>query len=220
MSRFLLGKKIEMTQIFEEDGKVIPVTVVRTGPCKVVRLKRKDGNDKYNAVQLGFELVHRSEKDDEVRYRMTKPEVGHFKKNGLEPMKALKEFRVTDKELAEYTQGDTLDASIFLAGDKIAVSGNSKGRGCQGVMKRYGFKGSRASHGASHESHRHPGSIGASAWPAKVFKGKKMPGRMGNSKVTLTNLTIVEVMAEENVILIKGAVPGARGSLLEIRTNY
>jgi len=201
----ILGKKVSMTQIFDEFGEAIPATVLEVGPCPIVQIKTED-REGYNAVQLGFGM-----KDEK---RVTKPKLGHFKKIGLAPQHYLREFEVEDFESLEV--GTTIDASLFDEGDMVDVTGTSKGRGFTGVVKRWGFKGGRASHG-DEQVLRHGGSIGQSASPAKVFKGVKMPGRYGNKRNTVQNLKVIKVDAEKNLLVVKGAVPGPRNGLLMIR---
>lgn len=199
--KFILGKKIGMTQIFDDSNNVTPVTIVNAGPCFVVQVKNKK-KDGYESVQIGFEEI----KDKKVK----KPQKGHFKKHGLEKnYRYLREF--SDNKLKS---GDKIDVSLFNNGEIINVSGISKGKGFQGVVKRHGFKGSPASHGTKHTL-RAPGSIG-SAFPQKVFKGKKMAGRMGSDRVTVQGLEIVNIDKDNNLLAIKGAVPGRKGTLLEI----
>jgi len=199
--KFILGKKIGMTQIFDDSNNVTPVTIVKAGPCFVIQVKNKK-KDGYEAVQIGFEEI----KDKKVK----KPQKGHFKKHGLEKnYRYLREF--SDNKLKS---GDKIDVSLFNNGEIINVSGISKGKGFQGVVKRHGFKGSPASHGTKHTL-RAPGSIG-SAWPQRVFKGKKMAGRMGSDRVTVQGLEIVNIDKDNNLLAIKGAVPGKKGTLLEI----
>lgn len=202
MAKFILGKKIQMSQIFR-DHKVIPVTKIQAGPCLVVQIKTEE-KDGYQAVQLGFENKKQS----------TKPLIGHLKKAGNKDQtynKYLKEFRVKKTNLKP---GDKIKVDIFQSGDKVKVIGTSKGKGFQGVVKRHGFHGSPASHGHKDQL-RMPGSSGATG-PARVFKGKKMPGRMGGKQVTVKILEVIDVISGENLLLIKGAVPGTRNSLLEI----
>ncbi len=202
----ILGKKLGMTQIFTDDGSVIPVTVIEAGPCVVVA-KRTQDKDGYTSVQLGFWA--------QKAQRMNKPMLGHFQKRGLPPYKLLREFRVSPQELEGLEEGQEVTVSIFHPGEKVKVTGKSKGKGFQGVMKRHGFGGSRDSHGARY--HRAPGSIGQCTFPARVFKGLKMPGQMGNRKVTVGGLEVVEVLPEKNLLLVKGSVPGPRQGLLIIR---
>jgi large subunit ribosomal protein L3 len=205
MIQGILGKKLGMTQVFVADGRRVPVTVVEAGPCTVVQ-KKTESTDGYNALQVGFSAKKTP--------RVNKPMIGHFKKADQGAFAHLRELAAENVD--DYNVGDqiTCDA-VFKAGDIIDVTGSSKGKGFQGVIKRWGFSGGRATHGS--KFHRAPGSIGCSAWPSRVFKGKKMPGQMGNARVTLQNLEIVEVRPAENLILIKGAVPGANQSLLLIR---
>lgn len=205
MNVALLGKKIGMTQVFDENDRLVPVTVIEAGPCPITQIKSEE-KDGYSAVQIGY----RPQKS----HRMTKAALGHFKKAGVEPHAELQEFRTA--EGADFNVGDVLTVEKFEAGQKIDIVGTSKGRGFQGVMKRHGFAGGPASHGSMF--HRRGGSYGFCQWPGHVIKGKKMPGHMGDTKCTVQNLQIVRVDAEKNLILIKGSVPGARGSLLTVRT--
>ena len=200
----LMGKKIGMTRIFIEEGRAVPVTILEIGPCKVVQVKtpKKDG---YNAVQIGFGA--KKEK------RVNKPESGHFKAAGVETMAHLKEFRV--KDTSEFEQGQTLNADVFNIGEKVDVRGTSKGRGFQGVMKRWGFGGLKMTHG-THKVQRSGGSIGCSATPSKTLKGKKMPGHMGSEQVMIKNLEVVDVRPDENIIMVKGAVPGSINSIVTV----
>ncbi len=205
MNVALLGKKIGMTQVFDEDNRLVPVTVIEAGPCPVTQVKSTE-KDGYNAVQIGF----RQQKE----HRLTQAALGHLKKAGVEPLSELQEFRTNGE--AELNLGDVLTVERFEAGQKIDVIGTSKGRGFQGVVKRYGFAGGPASHGSMF--HRRGGSYGMCQWPGHVIKGKKMPGHMGDVQRTVQNLTVVKVIAEKNLILVKGSVPGSRGSLLTVRT--
>ncbi|MDO5533798.1 MAG: 50S ribosomal protein L3 [Propionibacteriaceae bacterium] len=202
----ILGSKLGMTQLWDENNKVVPVTVIQAGPCVVtqVRTPEKDG---YNAVQLAFGAVKPK--------NINKPETGHFEAAGVTPRKHLVELRTADA--SEYTLGQEIGADVFEAGQVIDVTGVSKGKGTAGVMKRHGFHGLRASHGV-HRKHRSPGSIGQSATPGRVFPGMKMAGRMGVDKVTVQNLTIHSVDAERGLILVKGSVPGPKGALVVVRT--
>ncbi len=201
----ILGLKDKMTQIFDENGVVYPVTVVKTGPATVVQIKdtAKDG---YNAVQIGF--GERKEK------RIAKPQIGHFK--GMGNFRYLKEFRVTELP-TEIKVGDVIDLSSFNEGDKVRITSFSKGKGFQGVVKRHGFKGGSRTHGQKH-SEREPGSIGATG-PQRVFKGMRMAGRMGNDRVTQKNVLVVGLNKETNEIYLKGAVPGRKGTLVEIEVQ-
>ena len=201
----IIGKKVGMTQIFDENGYVIPVTVIEAGPCTVAQVKSVD-TDGYNAVQLGFGEV----KDKHIN----KPEKGHFAKSKLTAKKHLREFRLDSIEGIKV--GDELKADIFAAGEKIDVQGTSKGKGFQGVIKRHGQHRGPMGHGSMY--HRRPGSMGATSTPGRVFKGKKLPGHMGRVTVTIQNLDVVRVDMDKNVILVKGSVPGAKGSILKIKS--
>lgn len=216
----LIGKKIGMTQVFTPDGKRIPVTVVHVGANKVVQQKFEGGKDGYSAVKLGYGEVHKSEKEgSETRWRMTKPMVGVFQKAGVEPRKHLVEFRLEgDKDVETYGVGDDVKADVFTPGQFVDVTGTSKGRGFAGVMKRHNFSGAATQTHGTHEYFRHAGSIGASAWPARVIKGKRMAGHYGNARSTVMNLHVIDVLPEEGYILIKGAVPGPNGGIVQIRT--
>ncbi|MBN2645269.1 MAG: 50S ribosomal protein L3 [Desulfuromonadaceae bacterium] len=200
----ILGKKLGMTQIFTENGTRIPVTVVQAGPCAVIQKKIVE-TDGYNAVQLGFGV--------QKAQRINKPEMGHLTKAGKGAFKFLREMKgdISDCEVG----AEILCSDVFAAGDIVDVTGVSKGKGFQGVIKRWNFSGGRTSHGS--KFHRAPGSIGCSAWPSRVFKGKKMAGQMGNAQVTVQNLEIVEVRTEQNLILIKGAIPGPKDGLVTVR---
>ncbi len=202
MTNGLLGKKIGMSQIFAADGQRIPVTVLEIGPCTVLQKKTTE-TDGYEAVQLGF-------KTKESR-RVNKPEMGHFKQAGKGAFVSVREFELQ----GECAVGDELVCDMFSPGDRIDITGISKGKGFQGVIKRWGFAGGRASHGSMFK--RQTGSIGQSAWPAKVIKNKKMPGQMGNVRVTTQNLIVVEVRPELNLVFVRGAVPGPKNGLIEIR---
>ncbi|GGR87573.1 50S ribosomal protein L3 [Deinococcus sedimenti] len=196
----ILGTKIGMTQIWKGD-RAIPVTVVLAGPCPVVQRKTAQ-TDGYEAVQIGY--APKREKS------VNKPEAGHFKKAGVSPVRFLREFRDFNPE------GDTVSIDIFAEGEKIDATGTSKGKGFQGVMKRWNFKGGPASHG-SKKWHRRPGSIGQRKTPGRVYKGKRMAGHMGMDRITVQNLEVVEIRADENIILVKGAIPGANGGLVVLR---
>lgn len=200
----LLGKKLGMSQLFTEEGNLIPVTVIEAGPCVVVQ-KRTEKRDGYRAIQLGFEDVKES--------RVNQPIKGHFKKSGLKPKKYLQEFLVNGEE--DYQVGDSITVSIFSPGEIVDVTATSKGKGFAGVVKRWGFSGGPKTHGS--RLHRAPGSIGAAADPARVFKGKRLPGRMGGKRVTEQNLEIVRVDEEKNLLLIRGSVPGPRKGLVTIK---
>ncbi len=203
MKKAIIGKKLGMTQIFGEDGTVTPVTVIEAGPCAVVQTKTNDV-DGYNSVQLSF--------GDVKLKNVNKPIMGHYEKYSAEPKRILREFQLD--ELPE--SGSVVNVDIFEEGDIVDVSGTSKGKGFQGVIKRHGQRRGPMTHGSKY--HRRPGSMGASAYPARVPKGKKLPGHMGHERVTVQNLEVVGVEPEDNVLLIKGSVPGTRGSFLEIRS--
>ena len=200
----ILGKKIGMTRIFNEDGRMIPVTVVECGPCPVVQI-RTDERDGYSAIQIGF--IEAKEK------HTTRPLQGHFKKANVSFQRHLREFRNYEKDVKV---GDIITVEEFEAGDLVKISGTSKGKGWQGVVKRHHFQGVGMQTHGQHDRERHPGSIGSSSSPSKVFKGLKMAGQMGNKRATLRNLEVVEVIPEKNIILIKGGLPGANNSFLEI----
>jgi len=207
----ILGKKLGMTQVFREDGEVVPVTVIEAGPCKVTAVREAE-RDGYSAVQLAFEEV--------AEGKLSKPELGHLKKAGAPPLRHLAEFR--DEELGgEEGEGPKLGDDVTVAGfepgQKVKVSGISIGKGFQGGIKRHNFSRGPVSHG-SHNV-RAPGSIGASAFPGRVFKGQRMPGQMGNKRTTQRGLEVAEVDAERNLLLLKGSVPGSRNSLIEVRTD-
>lgn len=219
--RGLIARKVGMTQIFTPDGKQYPVTVLQAQPNVVVQKKSAQGRDGYTAVKLGFEAAHKFEKEgEEDAWRMNKPMQGVFKSAGIDtPLKHLVEIRLDDEsELARYEVGGTVGVDEFIAGQFVDVTGTSKGRGFAGVMKRHNFHGSATMTHGTHEYFRHAGSIGASADPARVVKGKRMPGRYGGARSTMQNLHVVDVLAEENLILVKGGVPGPNGSLVVIRT--
>jgi large subunit ribosomal protein L3 len=201
----LLGKKLGMTQIFDERGEVTPVTIIEAGPCYVTQMKTLE-RDGYAAVQIGFEEVDQN--------RINKPQLGHLAKNDLPSLRYLREFRVTDHE--DLSEGQKLDAGLFEMGDRVDVLGISKGRGFAGVMKRHGFGGGPKTHGQS-DRWRAPGAISSGSTPGRVFKGMRMAGRMGGNQVTAQNLEVVLVDPERNLLAVKGAVPGARGGLLVIR---
>ena len=201
----IIGKKVGMTQIFDENGFVVPVTVIEAGPCTVAQVKSVD-TDGYNAVQLGFGEV----KDKHIN----KPEKGHFAKSKLAAKKHLREFRV---DSADVKVGDEVKADVFVAGDKIDVQGTTKGKGFQGVIKRHGQHRGPMSHGSMY--HRRPGSMGSTSTPGRVFKGKKLPGHMGVQTVTIQNLDVVRVDMDKNVLLVKGSVPGPKGAILKIKAT-
>ena len=204
MNKAIIGRKVGMTQIFTPEGKVIPVTVVEAGPCPVVQIKsvEKDG---YAAVKLGF--------DETSEKRVNKPDLGQFKKAGVKPQKVLKEFRLAD--LSSYEVGKSVTVEAFKAGDKVDVVGTSKGHGYSGVIKRWNQRRLKETHGVG-PVHREVGSMGANSTPSRVFKQKHMPGQYGNERVTVQNLEIVKVDAARNALLIKGAIPGAKGSVVTV----
>jgi large subunit ribosomal protein L3 len=204
MCEGLLGKKLGMTGLFLPDGTYVPVTIVQAGPCVVTQIK-SEVTDGYNALQLGF--------GDKKKSRLNKPSQGHLKKCGDVACAHLREFSVDNP--GEYNLGQEITVDLFEVGDTVDVRGVSKGRGFAGVIKRHGFHGGKSTHGS--HSHRIPGSIGCSAWPAKVIKGKKMPGQYGNDRKTIQNLQVVDIRPAENIILIKGAIPGSVSGLVEIK---
>ncbi len=206
MKKGIIGKKIGMTQIFDEKGNVIPVTVIEAGPCVVAQVKTTQ-TDGYNAIQLGFGEI----KDKHIN----KPEAGHFAKAKLANKKHLREFRLED--ISSYKVGDEVKADVFEAGEKIDVQGISKGKGFQGVIKRHGQHRGPMGHGSMY--HRRPGSMGPTSTPGRVFKGKKLPGHMGRTTITIQNLDVVRVDMDKNVLLIKGSVPGPKGAILKIKSS-
>jgi large subunit ribosomal protein L3 len=201
----ILGTKLGMTQVFDETGQVVPVTVVQAGPCVVTAVRTPD-NDGYSAVQIGFGEINPR--------KVTKPVAGLFEKAGVTPRRYVAEIRT--ENATEYTLGQELTAGLFEAGQRVDVTGKSKGKGTAGVMKRHGFRGLEASHGTQRK-HRSPGSIGACATPGRVFKGLRMAGRMGAVRTTEQSLTVHAVDADKNLLLIKGAIPGPRGGLVVVR---
>jgi large subunit ribosomal protein L3 len=203
----LLGKKIGMTQVFNPNGALVGVTAVEVGPCIVV-LKRTVEKDGYSALQIGF--------DEKPERKVNRPEMGHFNKAGVAPKRVLKEFRVAEEVAEQFEVGQTIGADVFNVGDIIDVSGLSKGKGFTGVMKRYGFHGAKSTHGV-HEAFRHGGSLGQNMTPGRVMKGKKMAGHKGAKPVTVQNVEIVRVFPADNLIFVKGPVPGGRNSFLSIR---
>ncbi|BCS53057.1 50S ribosomal protein L3 [Geobacter sp. SVR] len=206
MKKGIIGKKLGMTQIFTEDGTCLPVTVIQAGPC-VVTQKKTSATDGYNAIQVGFQSINAA--------GANKPQLGHCTKSGQGVFRHLREFKFENS--ADLNVGDALNVDQFAAGDYVDVTGTSIGKGFQGVIKRYNFAGGRASHGS--RFHRAPGSIGCSATPSRVFKNKKMPGQMGNAKVTVQRLQVVRVDADQNLLLIKGAVPGHRNNIVLIKNS-
>ena len=205
MQKALIGKKIGMTQIFDEKGNVIPVTVVEAGPCTVV-MKKTTENDGYEAVQLGF--------GDVKVQRVNKPMMGHFKKNDVAPKKTLKEFKLDDMNAVNV--GDILTADIFAVGDKVDVVGTSKGKGTAGAIKRWNFSRLKESHGTGPVA-RHARSLGACSDPSRVYKGKKLAGHLGCERVTIQNLMVAKIDADNNLVAIKGAIPGPKGGIVVIR---
>ncbi len=200
----LLGKKIGMTSVFSETGQLVPVTVVQVGPCVVTQVKTVE-TDGYNSLQLGF--------DEKKVEKLTKPMAGHLKKSTGKGFRVLREFRTDAVE--DVQAGAVIGVDMFSVGDKVTVSGISKGRGFQGTVKRHGFARGPETHGC--RNHRKPGSVGNSAWPGKIIKGKKMPGHMGVNKETVKNLTIMDIKHDDNLLLIKGAVPGYKTGILEVK---
>ena len=207
MEKAIIGKKVGMTQIFDEAGKVIPVTVIEAGPCTVIQKKtvEKDG---YSAVQLGYQ--------DVAEKKLTKPEVGHLKKAGDALKKTLKEFKLA--KAAEMNVGDVITAAVFAEGDRVDVTGTSKGHGFQGVVKRHGAAIKRMTHGGG-PVHRHQGSLGSGTDPSRIFKGRDGAGQMGNEQVTVLNLDVVKVDGENNLIAVRGAIPGPKGGLVYVRNS-
>lgn len=203
MCRGMIGKKLGMTGLFAPGGEYIPVTVIQTGPCVVTQIKT-EATDGYNAVQLGF--------GQKKAKRVNKPLAGHYTKSGGQLFEILKEFSVENP--GDYEVGQTITADLFGIGERVDISGTTKGRGFSGVMKRHGFSGGRMTHGS--HSKRVPGSVGCSAWPAKVFKGKKLPGHYGVAKHTVKNLEIMDIRPEDNLVLIKGAIPGSKTGWVQI----
>ncbi len=206
MKKALVGKKIGMTQIFDETGKVIPVTAIEVGPCTVTQVKTVE-QDGYSAVQLGFGDVKES--------KLTKPKLGKFSKAKLIPKKYLREFRLDSVE--GMNVGDELKADVFVAGDKVDIQGTSKGKGFQGVIKRWGQSRGPMGHGSMY--HRRPGSMGPTSTPGRVFPGKHLPGHMGVQTITIQNLEVIKIDLDKNVILVKGSVPGAKGAILRIKSS-
>ena len=204
MKKAIIGRKVGMTQIFDENGVAIPVTVIEAGPCTVVQVKTTE-TDGYDAVQLGYGEVK--------EHKVNKPEKGHFTKGNVKPTKHLREFRVDNA--SEVKVGDEIKVDIFAEGDTVDIQGKTKGKGFQGVIKRHGQSRGPMGHGSMY--HRRPGSMGSTSTPGRVFKGKKLPGHMGNTTVTIQNLKVVKVDTEKNAILVKGSVPGNKGVILKIK---
>lgn len=205
MKKAILGTKLGMTQLFDEMGKIIPVTVIEAGPCVVTQKKTTD-NDGYDAVQVGFM--------DKTEKHTNKPEEGHFKKAGVSAKRFLREFKL--ENAAEMNVGDEIKADVFAAGDKIDVTGTSKGKGYAGAIKRHNFSRLKETHGTG-PVHRHAGSMGACSSPSRVFKGTKLPGHMGVDTVTVQNLDVVSVDVEKNLLLVRGAIPGPKGGLVIVK---
>lgn len=203
----ILGKKVGMTQVFDESGEVIPVTIIEAGPCFVTQKKTVE-QDGYTAIQLGFKEVKPK--------RLTQPQRGHLRKNNLPPLRYLREIRMSESEVEEYKEGQKISIGIFEAGEMVDVIGTSKGRGFAGVMKRHGFRGGPKTHGQS-DRQRAPGSIGQTTTPGRVYKGTRMAGRMGNQRVSAQSLQVVLVDPQRNLLAVKGSVPGARNGLLLIK---
>lgn len=204
MSSGLLGKKLGMTSLFSPEGQHVPITVLKIGPCMVTQIKT-EATDGYNAIQVGF--------GEKRKTRVNKALAGHFTKSGKGLHAVLKEFRVDNPE--EYSLGQTLTVDIFDVGERVQITGYTKGRGFAGVIKRHGFHGGRETHGSM--CHRVPGSIGCSAWPSRVVKGKKLPGHYGNVQKTLRNMEIVDIRPEQNILLLRGPVPGSVNSFVEVK---
>lgn len=203
----LIGQKLGMSQVYDKDGNVVPVTILKVGPCAVIQKKTKE-RDGYDAVQLG--LI-----EDKPLKRPNRPTQGHFRKSGVPPCRIVREFRLAPE--FEVKEGDKFFVDIFKEGEKVNVTGTTKGKGFQGVVKRWGFHGGPASHGSMF--HRRPGSIGASSFPSHVWKGKRMGGHMGQDRLTVRNLLVVKVDKENNLLVVKGAVPGPRGGYVLVRKN-
>ena len=206
MAHGLLGKKVGMTQVFDQEGNQVPVTVLEMVPNTVVQVKTADGKDGYNAVKIGTETV-----DPKI---LNRPEAGVFHRAGTDALRHVREFRLTAEEVGNYNAGDKLAVDLFTPGQKVDVTGTSQGRGFAGVVKRHGFKGATEMSHGTHEYKRHAGSIGCSAYPARVIKGKRMAGQMGVDRVTVRGLKVVAVYLEENLLLVKGAIPGPKNGLV------
>ena len=204
MSQIIIGKKLGMTQVYDGANTLVPVTVIEAGPCPVTQIKTAQ-SDGYEAVQIGFGA--------QKTQRMSKPELGHLKKAGAEPLRKLAEFRV--ENASEFKLGDVITVAKFSEGQMIDIIGTTKGRGFQGVMKRYNFAGQPATHG--HMMHRRPGSVGCRQTPGHVYKGRKMPGHMGQVRRTTQNHPIVKILEDKNILLIKGSIPGAKGDIVIVR---
>jgi len=208
MGKGILGRKLGMTQVFDDEGRQVPVTVIKTDSCVVVQVKTEE-SDGYEAVQVGFEKASAGS--------LNKPERGHFERAGVEPRRHLVEFRCDNGEWSEADVGEELDVDMFSVGDKVKVSGISRGKGFAGSIKRHGFSRGPMTHGSRY--HRGPGSHGASAFPARVFPGRKLPGRMGGERVTVEGLEVVDVDVDRGLLLVKGGVPGPRKGILKIERD-
>ncbi|HHT01346.1 MAG TPA: 50S ribosomal protein L3 [Firmicutes bacterium] len=207
MTKGILGKKLGMTQVFDEEGRAIPVTVIQAGPCVVVQ-KKTEQSDGYNAIQVGFQSEHKER-------RLIKPARGHFARAGLKPTRYLRELRLDNVD--NYEVGQEFKVDIFGAGEAVDIVGTSRGKGFAGGVKRWNFGRGTMTHGSKY--HRGPGSLGASAYPSRVLKGRKLPGRMGGKRVTVQNLKVVAVDPERNLLLLRGAVPGPKGTLVTIKSS-
>lgn len=207
MAKGILGKKVGMTQVFNAEGRLIPVTVVEAGPCIVVQ-KKSEEKEGYTAIQLGFA--------EKKAKRTSQPMKGHFAKAGVKPLRFLREIRITPEEAEQYKVGDTVDVSLFKEGELVDVVGTAKGKGFAGVIKRYNFNRGPMAHGSMY--HRRPGSLGATG-PARVFKGRRLPGRMGGHRVTIQGLEIIKVDSEKNLLLVKGAIPGRNGGFVQVKES-
>ncbi|MFB6264937.1 MAG: 50S ribosomal protein L3 [Bradymonadaceae bacterium] len=219
MIKGLIGKKVGMTQVFDDEGNQIPVTVVDVDSNVVVQLKSQEGPDGYSALKLGFDRAHKLEKEgEEDEWRLSDPEVGVFESAGIEvPRRHLREIRVREADLERFEVGEELGADLFGEGEWVDVTGKSKGRGFSGVVRRHNFSGSPKTHG-THAYYRHGGSIGQSADPARVFPGLKMAGQEGNHQVTIQNLRVIRTLPEDDLLAIKGGIPGPKTGLVEVRT--
>jgi len=204
----LLGKKLGMTQVFDEHGNVVPVTIIQAGPNFIVQKKTK-AKEGYNSLQVGFDEIKKAT-------RVNKPLAGHFKKANTVPLRFLKEFRITDEEVNSHDIASEVSIAMFSPGDFVDVTGTSKGKGFAGVVKRYGFKGAPASRG-THEFFRHGGSIGAHTFPGRTMKGRKMPGHMGARRVTVQNLKVIDVRGDTNILIVEGAIPGPTNGYVIVR---
>jgi large subunit ribosomal protein L3 len=208
--RALLGRKIGMTQVFSAEGQVVPVSVIEAGPCVVLEKKSATGKDGYSALKIGFGAGRPKS--------LNACEKGYFDKLKLAPVKEIREIRMPEDELAGYEVGQALNAGLFEEGDYVSITGNTKGRGFAGGMKRFGFHGKNRTHGV-HSTHRRIGSVSSNTWPARIWKGKGMPGRFGNETFTALNLRVIQVIADKNLILVNGAIPGHRNSLLLVHNS-